>query len=288
MTLGRESGHRSDSTRANLRAATKVEARSDRITPATTISAAATGAAGYERWFLSTRRNPDAKVRLFCFPYAGGSPWVYRDWSTLAGRDLEVFTMCLPGRASRQHERPIVDMRALVAALCEAMRDGLEKTYAFFGHSLGALVAFELAFELQRIGAPPPRRLFVSGCAAPAYERTNREMHRLSDAGLVEAIRDLNGTPAAILDDPEMLALLLPVMRADVELAASYYGSTERLVSPITALFGATDMGVPYEAVARWQVHTSAELRVHSFHGGHFFIQPCAADVVSVVLREVL
>lgn len=242
-----------------------------------------TGAA----WFFVPEPRAAAKVRLFCFPCAGASPWEYRGWASALPRDVEVSTVCLPGRGARHREAPVVNMASLVKLLRDAIRPKLDKPYALFGHSLGALIAFELALALEKGGERAPMRLLVSGSPPPSA-RTPRTSHRLSDAELVETMRDLDGTPETVLNDPELLAIALPLLRADLELAGKYEPTFDAVQCPMTAFFGVEDSDVGREVAAGWRAHTRGNFALRGFPGGHFFVHSQASSVQSAVQREIL
>ena len=162
-------------------------------------SATATG------WLSYPKPNPQASIRLFCFPYAGGSAVVFRSWPEALPSNVEVVAVQPPGRGARIMEAPFTSLTPLVEAVAEAMRPQLDKPFAFFGHSLGALISFELTRRLRSLGAPQPARLFVSGTGAPQLGQANRPIHALPDSELMEALRNLNGTPAEVLDNAELM-----------------------------------------------------------------------------------
>jgi medium-chain acyl-[acyl-carrier-protein] hydrolase len=228
--------------------------------------------------------DPAAPMRLFCFPFAGGGASVFRGWR-LPG--VEVCAIQLPGRESRLHETPFDRLPALVDALAVATRPWRDRRFAFFGHSLGAIVAFELARALRRRGEPLPHHLVVSGCSAPHLVDAVREvppMSSLPDRVLRERLRRFGGTPDAVLEHPELMELLLPVLRADLALRDGYACAAEApLRVPVTAFGGRHDAEVPVADVAAWHVHTSAGFAARTFAGGHFFVRTAADEVVAAV-----
>jgi medium-chain acyl-[acyl-carrier-protein] hydrolase len=217
----------------------------------------------------------DARVRLLCFPYAGGGASAFRGWSSLLPAELEVCPVQLPGREARLREPALRDLPAAIALLREETRTLRRGRFAFFGHSLGALLAFELTRALRRAGEPAPTHLFVSGCGAPhVHEPESRSLSDLSDEAFVAALRGFAGTPEAVLDNRELLTLVLPTLRADFALRDGYRCADEPpLALPITALGGEDDPHVSLHALGAWRVHTSRSFSLQRFPGGHFFFR---------------
>jgi len=221
-------------------------------------------------------------VRLFCFPFAGGTPAAFLPWHQALGAEVELNVALLPGRSSRLFEPPLRDMDLLVATLAQALRGRLDKPFAFFGHSLGALVAFEVARALRRQGLPGPGRLWVSGAEGPQTRSVKRRLHDLPDAELVAVLRGYNGTPVELLDDAEMMELLLPGLRADFCLAERYaYRVEPPLDLPFTLLTGDADPYVEDERAAGWARESSLPLQRERFDGDHFFLYPHQAAITA-------
>ena len=193
---------------------------------------------------------------------------------------VELIAAQLPGRESRLREAPVTDAKALAAALRVAIAPHADRPFAFFGHSMGALLALELAHALRAAGAPQPGRLIVSGCSAPHVPGALKLDAALTDAQLLDAVRELQGTPQEVLDHPEMSSLLLPVLRADLALCASYAAdSRPPLECPVFAYGGREDEVEP-EGLLEWQRYTTRPLSVRMFPGGHFFIQSSVSRVL--------
>ena len=227
-----------------------------------------------------------ARLRLYCFPYAGGSAASFPGWQAALGPHIEVCALQLPGRGSRFREPALTSMAELADLLARAIgaHDGLP--YAFFGHSMGALLAFEVARRLRELGLPPPGRLFVSGAAAPAYRSAPRMLHRMNDDRLVEALRAYDGTPAEALADAELMGVLLPTIRADFAVVENFrYTRQAPLELPLTVLAGKQDTLEALSQVHGWQDETAGAFDVQWFDGGHFFIHGERAAVTSLVAR---
>lgn len=231
--------------------------------------------------WLIRRPQPQPRMRLFCFPYAGGSVASFLPWQAAMGGEIEVCAIQLPGRGPRLSEPPIADFSALIATLTAVIGEHGEHPFAFFGHSLGGLVAFEVARACQMLGLPSPRHLFISGTAAPRWPISRRSLHQLDDDTLIEALRDYNGTPRAALENRELMELLLPAIRADFALRANYrYAPGPPLAVPISVLAGRQDPYVSSDSVADWRLETQTHCETHWFEGDHFFIHSAAAQVL--------
>ncbi|MBB1252301.1 thioesterase II family protein [Streptomyces alkaliterrae] len=220
------------------------------------------------RWLSSRRPRTDTTLDLYCFAHAGGSPGEFLRWSAeLPG--IRLWAVRLPGRAPRQEEPPYTRMTDLVTDLVEQVDFG-SREFAFFGHSLGALIAFETTRALRRAGLRQPRRLFLSSMRPPPVT-TSRGTRLLSDEELLtELERRWGALPQAVHEEPELRTLALNQLRADAALAESHeYLPEEPLDVPLTAFAG--DQEDPGQL--GWHVHTRAAFDSHVLRGGHFYFR---------------
>lgn len=239
-------------------------------------------------WIDYARPNNGAALRLFCLPHAGGGAGSYRDWVIGLAPEIEVLPVQLPGRETRFSERPYTTMASLLEALTEALRPSLNKPFAFFGHSLGALIAFELVRRLRQDGLVPVH-LFVSGYGAPHLPGKLPSMHHLPGDQFVAALQELNTMPATVLENEELLNLLLPLLRADFTIYERYqYRADDPIECPITILGGKADTLVPPEMLTSWGEHTTQPGEVHLFEGGHFYLHEDATAVWQIIRQSCL
>jgi len=237
-------------------------------------------------WIDRAQVNSPARTRLFCFPYVGGGSWIYRGWSEDGGKEVEIIPVELPGRDRRLWEEPYSDLPPLVGALADMLPQ--DKPFAFFGHSMGALIAFELTRELQRRGSKLPFCLFVSGSSAPHVPRTSPPRHLLPDAELVAELRDLGGTPEEVLQDSGMMELFLPTIRADFAVVETYqYAPSNVLDCPIIALHGDQDRETTRNDALAWRLHASSAFRLHRFQGDHFFLHSAKGAILGLIKNAV-
>lgn len=222
-------------------------------------------------WIFNAKSYTDARLRLFCFPYAGGGASVYVPWITALAPMIEVYPVQLPGRENRLMEKPYTQFDELIEGLVPALLPHLSGPFAFFGHSMGALISFGLTQQLRKQGHPLPEQLFVSAYRAPQIP--NREvLHTLSDAALVRKVLEMNGTQRAIFENEEMRRLLLPVMRADFSVCETYVHRTvEPLEQPITVFGGLQDDRAPRAVLEPWSELTNKKFRVAMLPGDHFY-----------------
>ena len=240
-------------------------------------------------WIISPQPRPQPKIRLFCFPYAGGGASAFRRWASELPSTVELICIQLPGRESRFREAPISHLPTLIQQLKPAILPYLSVPYAFFGHSMGALIAFELARSLHQADHPLPQHFFVSACCAPNLPRHEPPRYTLSKPDLITELRRLKGTPTEVLNDDEWMDLLLPVVKADFEVVDAYvYHAQSPLPLPITILGGQEDPEVSLEELLPWQKQTSSEFSSHTFRGDHFFIQPERLSVLHLILETLL
>lgn len=228
-------------------------------------------------WLSRFAPRPAARMRLFCFSYAGGGAAVFRPWALTMPADVEVAAVLLPGRESRLREPPMRSMSELLAALIPALEPQLDRPFAFFGHSMGSLVAFEVARALQRRGGPAPRRLLVSGRRAPHLPEREPPIHQLDDdAFIAEIQRRYNGIPPELLQYPELLELLLPALRADMSVIETHRPHDDGqppvpFNGPISVFGGRDDTRATRQELEGWNAHTPEPLVLRQFGGGHFY-----------------
>lgn len=222
-------------------------------------------------WTVSGEPRPDAGARLYCFPHAGGSPAEYVRWGPAAPRSLEVNAMILPGRASRIREPAHDTMESLIGALIAEFRP--QAPYAVFGHSLGALVAFEFARAAARAGLPSPLALFVSSHPAPTVPRAVDPITALDDDGFVEAVSSRHGAvPDEVLENGDLLALVLPYLRADYRIVERYRPlGDDPIETDIVACVGLDDR-IPRADITEWRQQTAGGFELLRFPGGHFYV----------------
>lgn len=220
-------------------------------------------------WLACRLKRPDAPVRLFCFPHSGGSVGEYVRWADHLP-DVEIWGVQLPGRGSRAEEAPFTRMRELVDALVGAVDFGT--SFAFFGHSLGAYVAFETARRLRDLGRPPPATLFLSAAPAPQLPRRGIPASHLDEDGLLTALEPTYGELAVELrEDAELRELILPGLRADLLLVESYrYEAGAPLDREMVITGGARD-DLTREELDAWRAHTTGPFSLHLLPGGHFY-----------------
>lgn len=224
-------------------------------------------------WFTSQRLNPLARLRLFCFPYAGGGAPIYRLWPQSLPSEIEVCVGQLPGRGTRLREQPFTSLDALVEAAAEAIAPLLDKPFALFGHSMGAMISFELARKLREQGRPQPVHLFVSGRRAPQLPNRDNMSYNLPEAELGQELLRLNGTPREVLEHPELMELMLPLLRADFSVVETYvYRPGVPLDCPLTAFGGLRDAEVSREQLEAWREQTTGEFTLRMLPGDHFFL----------------
>lgn len=240
------------------------------------------------RWFVCSYPNPKAEVRLFLFPYAGGAPTAFNKWPAEFPDNIEIYTAHYPGRGSRFNETPIKDLAFMVEEIDRAIQVLLDKPFIFCGHSLGAVLAFELARQLSQQDLPQPQILFVSACGAPQLPNPNLSLHSLSDSEFIKSLDELNGIPADVVNHPELMELLLPTLRADFEAVEShkYISNGHRLACPIIAFGGVGDPRVSRERLEGWAEQTNGSFKSHYFPGDHFFINTARQSVTASIIAE--
>ena len=236
------------------------------------------------KWAMAFKPNPSARMRLFCVPYAGSGASMYRDWHASVRDDVEVIGIQLPGRENRFSEPALASIDEVVEQLIRVIAGYSDKPFVLFGHSMGALISFELTRALQRLRLPAPRHLFVSGTRAPPRRRTDDPIHQLPDDAFLEKIKRFNGTPKSLLQDEELMTLFMPLLRADFRVAETYqYEERGPIWCPVTVLGGDEDDGVPLEHLSAWSTVCRSSCDEHVFRGDHFFIHNHKAAIIDLV-----
>lgn len=239
------------------------------------------------RWVTFSRPVPDAKLRLFCFPYAGGSSVTYRAWPLGLPADVEVCAIQLPGHGNRLHE-PLFDrLTPLLDDLAPKLIPYLNKPFVFFGHSMGALIAFELTRRLRRDYARMPQHLFISGHRPAQTRDVKKRTFDLPEAEFIQELVRLNGTPTEVLENPELLEVMIPILRTDFAIAQTYeYVEEPPLECDLTALGGISDVSVTREYLEVWKTHTSANFKLRMFLGDHFYLHTARTSLLQTIALD--
>ncbi|WP_161963880.1 thioesterase II family protein [Xanthomonas arboricola] len=247
------------------------------------MSAAANRAAG--SWLVRCSA-PSAGERLFCFPYAGGNPYLFREWPALLDHAYELFALQAPGKGARILEPPCQTIAALIDGLMPVIEPMLaQRSFSFYGHSNGAVIAFELACRLQQRGLPMPRHLILTGSPAPWTRVQERDYLRMPDESFVQVLRDLQGTPEEVLADHELLRLVMPGLRADFAQGQSYRFEHPIALDVATTLVHGEEDSFEIERTLAWQQKLVRPATLHRMPGGHFFIHRHMSELIALVGR---
>jgi surfactin synthase thioesterase subunit len=236
-------------------------------------------------WLPYNGRTPRGALRLFCFPPGGAGAVVYRKWMGLLGPEIEVCPLEFPGRLGRRQESLPVSLPELVERAAAALRDELSGRFAFFGYSMGSLVAFELARLLRRERGLEPEWLFVAAHGAPQLARRGPAMSGAPDDELLDFFQSTYGSlPLPVLAYPDLLPVISEILRADVRMLERYaYAAEAPLGCPIRAFGGLADQSTPPAELGAWQAQTAAHFAVQMFPGGHFFWEDSRLELVRVL-----
>lgn len=237
-------------------------------------------------WLLATSTNPHARLRLFCFPYAGGGATAYYSWVSALAPEIEVCPVQLPGRENRLGELPFLDFSELIQALSQALLPYLTRPFAFYGHSMGALISYGLAQQLRQRHTLTPEHLFISSYRAPQIPNSET-LHLLTDAELASKVLELDGTNPELMRNSELRQLLLPIMRADFSVCESYvHTAGEPLACRLTVFGGLQDKRVSQATLEAWREQTSATFALHMMRGGHFFLRGMQQPLLQIISQE--
>lgn len=244
-------------------------------------------------WVIIPEPNPQAKFRLFCLPYEGGSATIFTRWPASLPPTVEVCAIQLPGRGNRLKEPPFTKIPLLIESMVISLRPLFDKPVAFFGHGLGALISFELARLLQREAHPLLLQLFVSGQPAPQTPRDGSTTYDLPDEEFIARLRTHNAVPQEVLEHQELMQLMLPLLRADFELLETYHYTPEPpLACPVTAFGGVEDERVKQAELKGWGEQTSQAFSLRMLPGDTIFCKQarpyCLSDYRGICWGELL
>jgi len=238
-------------------------------------------------WFNCGRTDTQTRLRMFCFPYAGGGAAIYRGWENYVPPGVEILAIQPPGRGNRFREPALDRMEHVVASAAKAMEPLLDLPFVLFGHSVGAMASFELAHLLSYQFGVQPQHLFVSGARAPQLRRNRHNIHDLPEDEFITELKTLNGTPPEVLENPELMRMISKTLRADFAIAETYSCfHAEPLNCPITVLGGLDDTLAAREDLEAWRVHTTGSFDLWQLPGDHFFIHTSDSLILRIVSRE--
>jgi medium-chain acyl-[acyl-carrier-protein] hydrolase len=234
------------------------------------------------KWFVIPKPNPKAKLRIFCFPYAGGNVTTFYPWIDKLNSDTELVLVHLPGRTSRLFEDSFSSMDKLINELITIMPSLLSKPYILFGHSMGSRVAFELVYQFMKLNIKLPIHFIASGSGAPSEKCKEKITYNMSDAEFINELARLGGTPKELLENEELLAIYLPSLRGDFQIAETYkFTDKVTLNIPLTILGGTSD--IVYEKLILWEQFFQFPANIRIIEGGHFFIDSNSIQTINEV-----
>jgi surfactin synthase thioesterase subunit len=242
-------------------------------------------AASTNPWFPTRQPNPNARLRVFCFPFAGGGASVYNGWGAALPAGVELVSVQLPGRERRIMESPFRQIPPLLDALEPALAPLLDKPFIFFGYSMGTRVSLALAQRWQARGAPLPLGMVMAAAGAPHRHRESRD--ELNDAAFIELLRKYEGTPAEVFAHKELLEMVLPLLRADFSIADTVLPPLP-VRCPITAFGSDGDAHVSLEELERWSELTTGGFRSRHFTGTHFFLRTAREQLLAALREEIV
>ena len=239
-------------------------------------------------WLIRPKSAPKAKLRLFCFPYAGGNASTFHSWAHKLPDEIEVCGVQLPGRGERIRQQAYTHISTLLPALIEGIQPSLDKPFVFFGHSMGALLSFELSRRLRELGAPLPLQMFLSGRAAPQLPDPEPPKHLLPEDEFISELSRLNGTPRQILEHRDLMQLVIPLLRADFAVCETYvYVDQPPFDCPFSVMGGVQDTQVTRDRLEAWRKQTTGPFSLRMFPGDHFFLTTSERLVLESLYRDV-
>jgi surfactin synthase thioesterase subunit len=239
-------------------------------------------------WIRRFHHEPNSRVTLVCFPHAGGSASFFYPVSDAMQSTVQVVALQYPGRQDRRQEKPLTTVADLADASFTALRPLMDRPLAFFGHSMGATLAFEVALRMKTELLTGPVTLFASGRRAPSKHRVET-VHQRDDEGIVTELKNLSGTDSRILGDLELLRMILPAIRSDYTAAETYrYQPGPKLECPVIGLVGDSDPKVTLDEARAWGEHTTGGFELRTFPGGHFYLAQHQRAVINLISDQLL
>lgn len=241
-------------------------------------------------WFMIPKPRPLAQLKLFCFPYAGAGPVVYRNWPLSLPAQVELVALRYPGRESRLREKSFTSLRPMLDNIFTEITPYLDRPFAFFGHSLGGLIAFELTRMLRSKQAPIPKHLFISSRRAAHLPDRYPPLHTLNDDDFTQMVQQrYSGIPDIIMNDPDLLELFLPILKADFSVLETYqYTPDQPLDMPVSTFVGQHDPGTSLQDIMAWQDQTLRQISVQTFPGGHFYLQNQQDNLLQAISKDLI
>ena len=241
----------------------------------------------FSPWLFCPQPNPRANLRLFCFHYAGGNAMIFRNWHERLPASVEVCAVQLPGRGRRLNEKPFASVNSAVRPVSDALVQYCDKPFAFFGHSMGALLSFEIARQFRSEGRRLPEHLFLSGRRAPHIPSEESPTYDLPTEEFLQSLRKLNGTPAEVLEQPELIQLMLPLLRADFALCETYEYVPEPPLDCAFSIYGGLqDPGVTRKELDAWREQTTSSFSLRLLPGDHFFLNKSSTILLGFLSQE--
>lgn len=238
----------------------------------------------FQNWYLENKKKPKAKIRLFCFHHSGGGASAYFPWNTYFSSDIEMICIQLPGREDRYDEPLVNDLSYILHALSTGFRPYQNKPFIFFGHSLGAFLAFESLKAIHKLYSLYPCHVILSSTKAPHLPLRTERLSKLNDLELKEALRAYNGIDETILENNDLLEIFLPIVRNDFSVYENYsYSESPPLPCDILALSGTQDPTVTQEEIMAWSSYTTGKFEHLAFPGGHFFIKLYQNEIIKII-----
>ncbi|MFI6846261.1 thioesterase domain-containing protein [Kitasatospora sp. NBC_00085] len=236
------------------------------------------------RWTVAAPGAPEAGLRLFCFAHAGGGPTLFRSWQREFGQDVDIRPILLPGREARAREQPFRRMTDIIGPMCDGLLPSLDRPFALFGHSLGAVLAYEAAREFAARGWGEPRHLVVSARRAPHLPSRRARLHDLPQDQFTAAVAGMGGTPAEVLAHPGLLNAFAPGLRADFEVNETYTPLPGGLLAcPVSAVVGRSDSEVDPDEMAGWRDTTRGGFDLRVVDGGHFYLKEDPGELLALI-----
>lgn len=232
-----------------------------------------------------------SQIKLFCFPYAGGSAVIFSEWKRHLDPRIDLIPIELAGRGKRIHEPLYADVPALINDVCKIVTQMINgSSFALFGHSMGGMIAYQFSQKLRGMNYASPKHVFFSGKGAPHVKRPDeKKYHLLREDEFKREVINLGGTPPEFFDHPELLELFLPLLKNDFKLAEAdiHNGQIHPLDSNISVFLG-KDEDLTTEQCEGWKKHTTKSCNLHSFSGGHFFLHDETEHIVKIINKTLL